>query len=59
MGKAKKLKASKGETKQQNVPLADQMEDEKTVKSKNRHKIRFRNDEDEKVIFLFYNFIKF
>lgn len=50
MGKAKKLKASKGETKQQNVPLADQMEDEKTVKSKNRHKIRFRNDEDEKFV---------
>ncbi|XP_076244398.1 bystin [Calliopsis andreniformis] len=50
MGKAKKVKVSKGETKQQKVPLADQIEDEKTVKSKNRHKIRTRHDEDEEFV---------
>ncbi|XP_076762856.1 bystin [Xylocopa sonorina] len=50
MGKAKKIKVSKGESKQPKVGLADQIEREKTVKSKNRHKIRFRRDEDDKFV---------
>ncbi|XP_003700691.1 bystin [Megachile rotundata] len=50
MGKAKKLKVSKGETKPPKVGLANQIEEEKTVKSKNKHKIRIRNDEDEKFV---------
>nr|XP_033338310.1 bystin [Megalopta genalis] len=50
MGKAKKVKVSKGETKQLKMALGDQMEDEKTVKPKNRHKIRIRDDEDEKFV---------
>lgn len=50
MGKAKKLKVSKGETKLPKVGLANQIEEEKTVKSKNRTKIRVRNDEDEKFV---------
>lgn len=57
MGKAKKVKVSKGETKQQKVPLAEQIEDEKTLKSKNRNKIKIRTDEDEEVTF--HNLIKF
>ncbi|XP_053987546.1 bystin [Hylaeus volcanicus] len=50
MGKAKKLKVSKGETKQSKVTLLDQIEDEKTVKSRNRNKTRVRNDEDEEFV---------
>lgn len=55
MGKAKKVKPSKGETKLPKVGLADQIEEDKTVKSKNRNKIRIRNDADEEVKFAFYN----
>ncbi|XP_031825525.1 bystin [Nomia melanderi] len=50
MGKSKKLKVSKGETKHPKVGLADQIEEEKTAKLKNRNKIRIRNDEDEKFV---------
>ncbi|XP_078036044.1 bystin [Augochlora pura] len=50
MGKARKVKVSKGETKQPKIALGDQIEDEKTVKPKNRHKIRARNDEDEQFV---------
>ncbi|XP_029042012.2 bystin [Osmia bicornis bicornis] len=46
MGKAKKVKPSKGETKLPKVGLIDQIEEDKTVKSKNRNKIRIRNDAD-------------
>ncbi|XP_020296825.1 bystin [Pseudomyrmex gracilis] len=46
MGKAKKTKVSKGETK---IGLAEQIESDKTVKPKNRQKIRFRADEEEYV----------
>lgn len=50
MGKAKKVKVSKGETKQPKLALADQIEDDKIAKSKNRHKIRFRSDEDDEFV---------
>ena len=50
MGKAKRVKVSKGETKQQKVPLAEQIEDEKTLKSKSRNKIKIRTDEDEEFV---------
>lgn len=58
MGKAKKLKVSKHEIKQSKVSLLDQIEEERAVKSKNRNKTRIRNDEDEEVTFIFYNFVK-
>lgn len=47
MGKAKKTKVSKGETKEPKIGLAEQLELDKTVKPKNRQKIRFRADEEE------------
>ncbi|XP_012259393.2 bystin [Athalia rosae] len=47
MGKAKKIKISKRDAGQSNVGLAEQIEGEKIVKSKNRRKIRNRKDEDE------------
>ncbi|XP_014472925.1 PREDICTED: bystin [Dinoponera quadriceps] len=47
MGKAKKVKVSKGEAK---VGLAEQIEIEKTTKSKNRQKVRHRTEEDEEYI---------
>ncbi|CAK9813581.1 BYSL [Anthophora plagiata] len=51
MGKAKKVKVSKGETKHQTkVALADQIEEGETVKSKNRNKIRIRKDDDDKFV---------
>ncbi|XP_043463652.1 bystin [Leptopilina heterotoma] len=50
MGKAKKIKVSKGEKNVPKVGLADQMEDDKAVKMKNRKKVRIRNDEDEEVV---------
>lgn len=46
MGKAKKVKVSKGGPK---IGLVDQIELEKTVKFKNRQKVRHRTDEDEEV----------
>lgn len=58
MGKAKKIKVSKGETKEQKIGLAEQIELEKAVKSKNRQKARRRADDTEEVsthfiVFLF------
>lgn len=57
MGKAKKIKVSKGEKNAPKVGLADQIEDDKAVKMKNRKKVRIRNDQDEevriKILFLF------
>lgn len=49
MGKAKKIKVSKGETKEQKIGLAEQIELERTVKSKNRQKVRRRADDTEEV----------
>ncbi|CAD6216471.1 GSCOCG00004634001-RA-CDS [Cotesia congregata] len=50
MGKAKKVRVSKGDTLPAKVPLADQLEGDGIVKSKNRNKIRFRAEEDEEFI---------
>lgn len=50
MGKAKKIKVSKGEKNAPKVGLADQIEDDKAVKMKNRKKVRIRNDQDEEVV---------
>ncbi|KAK2580720.1 hypothetical protein KPH14_011348 [Odynerus spinipes] len=50
MGKAKKIKVSAGEKRQPKVGLADQIEGDKTVKAKNRQKIRIRNDDDEEYV---------
>ncbi|KAG8034423.1 hypothetical protein G9C98_007499 [Cotesia typhae] len=47
MGKAKKVRVSKGDTLPAKVPLADQLEGDGIVKSKNRNKIRFRAEENE------------
>ncbi|XP_032664979.1 bystin [Odontomachus brunneus] len=47
MVKAKKVKISKGGPK---IGLADQIELEKTVKFKNRQKVRHRTDEDEEYV---------
>lgn len=49
MGKAKKLKVSQQGPK---MALDKQIEESETVKAKNRNKIRFRQDEDDKVIFI-------
>ncbi|KAL0115605.1 hypothetical protein PUN28_010842 [Cardiocondyla obscurior] len=49
MGKAKKTKVSKGETKEPKIGLAEQIELEKTVKLKNRQKTRRRAEEEEYV----------
>lgn len=49
MGKARKIKVSKGETKEQKISLPDQIEQEKTVKLKNRRKVRHRVDDEEEV----------
>ncbi|GLV41446.1 by S6 [Carabus blaptoides fortunei] len=46
MGKAKKLKVSQNPK----VALDKQIEESETVKSKNRNKIRFRQDEDDKFV---------
>ena len=46
MGKAKRLKPSQMGTK---VPLDQDIEDTKFAKSKNRNKIRLRQDEEEQV----------
>lgn len=50
MGKAKKVKVSKGETKHPKIALGDQIEEEKTVKPKNRHKIRSQDESDSKSV---------
>lgn len=49
MGKAKKVKLSKGETQESKIGLAEQIESEKISKPKNRQKIRQRADEEEEV----------
>ncbi|XP_015126766.1 bystin [Diachasma alloeum] len=49
MGKAKKIKVTKGD-RSEKIPLGDQIEGEKSVKMKNRQKIRFRRDEDEEFV---------
>lgn len=54
MGKAKKIKVSKSEIKQPKVALGDQIEEEKSVKSKKRQKIRIRNEDDDKVKFIVF-----
>lgn len=46
MGKAKKLKLSKPKIK---IPLSEQIEIDSVVQSKNRSKMRHRQDEDESV----------
>ncbi|KAG7208630.1 hypothetical protein KM043_014837 [Ampulex compressa] len=50
MGKAKKVKVSKGETKHTKVPLADQIEEDNTAKPNSRKKIRIRNDDEEEFV---------
>ncbi|XP_024890831.1 bystin [Temnothorax curvispinosus] len=50
MGKAKKIKVSKGETKEQKIGLAEQIELEKAVKVKNRQKVRHRADDEEEYV---------
>jgi len=54
MGKAKKIKVSKGETKEPKIGLADQIEFEKAVKVKNRQKIRHRADEEEVSLCIYF-----
>lgn len=49
MGKAKKIKISQRDAQTSKVGLAEQIEGEKVVKSKNRNKTRNRKDEDEEV----------
>lgn len=43
------MKVSKGESSLPKVGLAEQIEESKSAKSKNRQKIRLRKDEDEEV----------
>ncbi|KAL6263728.1 hypothetical protein P5V15_003814 [Pogonomyrmex californicus] len=50
MGKAKKIKVSKGEIKEPKIGLAEQIEREKAVKVKNRQKFRRRADDDEEYV---------
>ncbi|XP_012221311.1 bystin [Linepithema humile] len=50
MGKAKKVKVSKGETKDSKIGLAEQIESEKVAKPKNRQKVRQRADEEEEYV---------
>lgn len=57
MGKAKKIKVSKGETKASKISLVEQIESEKITKPKNRQKIRQRIDEEEEVSLLHIYFL--
>ncbi|XP_034948009.1 bystin [Chelonus insularis] len=50
MGKAKKIKVSKKEPETTKISLADQIEGDKIVKGKDRHKVRLRNDKDEEFV---------
>ena len=59
MGKAKKIKVSKSEMKQPKMALGDQIEEGKIAKSKNRQKNRIRKEDDDKVIHVFFNFLKY
>ncbi|XP_063972862.1 bystin [Diachasmimorpha longicaudata] len=49
MGKAKKIKVTNAD-RPEKIALGDQIEGEKSVKMRNRHKIRFRRDEDEEFV---------
>lgn len=59
MGKAKKIKVSRSEMKQPKMALSDQIEKGKIAKSKNRQKNRVRKEDDDKVIFVFFNFLRY
>ncbi|XP_014215235.1 bystin [Copidosoma floridanum] len=50
MGKAKKVKVSKGESKPPKISLADQIAEAATLKPKDRQKVRNRKDEDEEFV---------
>lgn len=45
--------------KQPKMALGDQIEEEKIAKSKNRQKNRVRKEDDDKVIFVFFNFLRY
>lgn len=53
MGKAKKVKVSKGGTKEPKIGLAEQIEFDKTVKPTVRQKVRHRADEEEVSVLIF------
>lgn len=57
MGKAKKVKASKGETNQPKLGLAEQIELEKAVRPKSRQKLRLRADEEEEVCIVLFEHV--
>ncbi|XP_057327798.1 bystin [Microplitis mediator] len=50
MGKAKKVRVSKGDTIPKKVPLGDQIEGDGIVKSKQRNKSRYRASDDEEFV---------
>ncbi|XP_008555506.1 bystin [Microplitis demolitor] len=50
MGKAKKVRVSKGDNIPKKVPLADQIEGDGIVKSKQRNKLRYRASDDEEFV---------
>ncbi|KAK0179739.1 hypothetical protein PV327_005461 [Microctonus hyperodae] len=50
MGKAKKIKVSKGQSRPEKVGLAEQIEGEKVVKPKLQKKVRLRDDDDEEFV---------
>lgn len=53
MGKAKKLKVSRGDKMAPKVGLADAIEQEGIARMKDSKKIRFRNDAEEEVRLFF------
>lgn len=59
MGKAKKIKVSRSEMEQPKMALGDQIEEGKIAKSKNRQKNRVRKENDDKVIFVYFNFLRY
>lgn len=56
MGKAKKIKVSKGGTKESKISLMEQIEIDKAVKPTVRQKIRHRANDEEEVSFHIYLF---
>lgn len=56
MGKAKKVKVSKGKTKEPKISLAEQIEIDKAVKPTVRQKTRHRADDEEEVSSLSFIF---
>jgi len=56
MGKAKKIKVSKGGTKEPKISLTEQIEIDKAVKPTVRQKIRHRANDEEEVSFHIYLF---